>query len=514
MSKGVVMFGRLFLSLLAGGLLLSGCATNPVTGEREMGLVSESMELETGNKQYGPSRQMQGGDFKLDPALVKYVSGVGERIAKVSDRKLPYEFVVINDSTPNAWALPGGKIAVNRGLLLELDNEAELAAVLAHEIVHAAARHGAKGMERGILLKGAVLAAGVAARDSDYSQLAVGAAAVGANLLNQRHSRGAELEADAYGMRYMHRAGYDPQAAVGLQETFVRLNKERKSNWLSGLFASHPPSQERVEKNREMAQELGAGGELGRARYQQRTAYLHKIKPAYTAYEEGRKALKEKQTDKALRLAEKAIAIEPREALFHGLKGDVLASRKSYRSATRAYDKAIRYDRNFFKHYLRRGLVRSELGDKPGARSDLEKSLKLLPTANAHHALGQISLNAGDRQGAIKHFRSASSSGSDVGKASARALARIELPRQPGRYIRASLGVSSGKLVIKIGNASPVKVKNLRLSLVSPGGKREIRLNRTVASGKGVNVGTNITVPKGSSLKGWRVSVIRAAVAE
>ncbi|MCG8429277.1 MAG: M48 family metalloprotease, partial [Chromatiales bacterium] len=202
-------------------LQLTGCATNPVTGKNELALVSESQELAIGNKQYAPSRQMQGGDYILDPELAEYVQQVGQRLAAVSDRDLPYEFVVLNDSTPNAWALPGGKIAINRGLLVELNSEAELAAVLGHEIVHAAARHGAKGMERGMLLQGAIAVAGVAARDSDYSQLAVGAAAVGANLINQSYSRDAESESDYYGMQYMARAGYDPHAAVDLQETFV-----------------------------------------------------------------------------------------------------------------------------------------------------------------------------------------------------------------------------------------------------------------------------------------------------
>jgi predicted Zn-dependent protease len=75
------------------------------------------------------------------------------KLVKVSDRpNLPFEFVVINDSVPNAWALPGGKLAINRGLLTELKSEAELAAVLGHEIVHAAARHGARSVEQGTLL--------------------------------------------------------------------------------------------------------------------------------------------------------------------------------------------------------------------------------------------------------------------------------------------------------------------------------------------------------------------------
>src|SRR5690606_35992497 len=114
----------------AAAAILVGCAVNPVTGQRELGFVSAAQELSIGQEQYGPSQQSQGGQFKVDPALTRYVQGVGDRLAAVSDRQLPYEFVVLNNSVPNAWALPGGKIAVTRGLLVELNNEAELAAVL------------------------------------------------------------------------------------------------------------------------------------------------------------------------------------------------------------------------------------------------------------------------------------------------------------------------------------------------------------------------------------------------
>src|SRR5690606_15645043 len=127
-------------------------------------------------EQYGPSQQSQGGELTVDPALTRYVQSVGDRLAAVSDRQLPYEFVVLNNSVPNAWALPGGKIAVNRGLLVELNNEAELAAVIGHEIVHAAARHGAQAMERGMLMQGAMLIGVVAAQGTDYADYVVGGA--------------------------------------------------------------------------------------------------------------------------------------------------------------------------------------------------------------------------------------------------------------------------------------------------------------------------------------------------
>ena len=112
-------------------------------------------------------RQAEGGDFDVLPEPTAYVNEVGKKLAAVSDRQLPYEFVVLNNSVPNAWALPGGKIAVNRGLLTELRSEAELAAVLGHEIVHAAARHGAKAQERGTLPQVGLAAAQIGAAVSD-----------------------------------------------------------------------------------------------------------------------------------------------------------------------------------------------------------------------------------------------------------------------------------------------------------------------------------------------------------
>jgi predicted Zn-dependent protease len=235
-------------------LTLSACGTNPVTGKREIQFVSEAQELQIGEQHYAPTRQSEGGDFKMVPELTTYVSEVGQKLAVVADRKLPYEFVVLNSSVPNAWALPGGKIAINRGLLTELRSEAELAAVLGHEIVHAAARHGAKAQERGTLLQAglavATIGAAVGGADQNVAGLLIQGAGLGAQLVQTKYGRDQELEADLYGMRYMKGAGYDPWGAVTLQEAFVRLSSEtgaKPQGFIEGLFASHPPSQERVE---------------------------------------------------------------------------------------------------------------------------------------------------------------------------------------------------------------------------------------------------------------------------
>ena len=146
------LFFRAALSTIIVATLIA-CSVNPVTGKKEFAFVSERDEIAIGEKQYAYQQQAGGGYYELDPDLTRYVQSVGRKLTQFSSRShLPYEFVVINDSTPNAWALPGGKIAIHRGLLTELQDEAELAAVLAHEIVHADARHSAQSQEVGSLL--------------------------------------------------------------------------------------------------------------------------------------------------------------------------------------------------------------------------------------------------------------------------------------------------------------------------------------------------------------------------
>ena len=509
------MLRRWFLIFLF--LLSYGCAVNPVTGERELALVPESTELKLGAEQYAPSRQMQGGDYVTEPAITAYISEVGQRLASVSDRQLPYEFNVINDSTPNAWALPGGKIAVNRGLLTEINSEAELAAVLGHEIVHAAARHGAKGMERGLLMQGAVMAVGVASANSEYSRMAVGGASLAAGLIGQKYGRDAEREADYYGMQYLSRAGYDPRAAVALQETFVRLAEGRSQDWLAGLFSSHPPSMERVAANRETARSLPPGGELGRERYQQVMAPLLAAQDAYAAYDEGRKALAEGRTAEALEKAQAALAEVPGEALFHGLRGDVRFRQGRFQDAVTNYDRALGHNPGYFHFYLQRGLARQELGRLDPAFTDLNRSAELLPTATALNALGKISLARGEVQQAKQFFGAAAGSDTEPGQEAATALARLDLPDNPHEYLKVRFGTGEqGDLLAQVQNTAPLPVTGVELVIgfVDANGRRQQRslsLSGVLAAQQAAVVNTGLSAAASSRFEG---SVTRARIAE
>ncbi len=497
---------------------LAACSTNPVTGEKELMLVGEGTELSIGQKNYAPMRQAEGGDYIMDPKLTNYVQGVGNRLATVSDRKLPYEFVVLNNTIPNAWALPGGKIALNRGLLMQLKSESELAAVLGHEIVHAAARHSAQQMSRGMLIQGGLLAAQVAASDSDYGNLYMAGAGLAAQLTLQRYGREAELEADRYGIDYMKRAGYDAQGAVALQETFVRMNDRKDAGWLSGLFASHPPSQERLDANRKHAAKLPAGGEMGVESFNAAMTQTMSYKPAYDVYDEGRKALKEKRADAALAKAEQAIKLLPGEAHFHALKGDSFLLQKQYPAATQAYTDAIARNDGFFYYHLQRGLIAERQRQDDVARPDLETSVKLLPTGAAYYALGNIASRQRNFDSAKQYYAAAAGSEGEIGQAAGLALMRLDLPQNPGKYIRTQTALDSrGMLVVAIGNPTSVPVTGLSIAVQyadAKGGMRELQrnYNGTLAAGQQVQIATGLGPFQ--SAEQYRVALTSARIAE
>lgn len=509
---------RLLGALAVTAAALGGCATNPVTGKKDLMLVGESSELEIGQKQYAPMRQAEGGDYELDPQLTAYVQKVGNRLAAVSDRKLPYEFVVLNNDVPNAWALPGGKIAVNRGLLTQLKSEAELAAVLGHEIVHAAAKHSAQQMSRGMVVQGGVLATQVLAAGTSYGGLAAAGAGLAGQLTLSKYGRDAELEADRYGIEYMKRAGYDAQGAVALQETFVKMADAKESDWMSGLFASHPPSHERLEANRKLAAKLPPGGELGVESYAAAMAETLKAKPAYDAYDEGRKALKEKRTDVALAKANEAIKLAPGEGHFYALKGDAYQQDKKYPEAAQAYSDAIARNDDFFYYYLQRGLIAERQRQDDLARQDLETSARLLPTGAAYFGLGNIAVRAQDLEGAKKYYGVAAGAGGQVGEAATAALMRLDLPENPAKYLQTQAGLDSqGMLVIAIGNPTKVPVTAIGFAVEyvdSQGRTRSLQrtLSGTLGAGQQTRIETGLGPFQGENQ--YRVGLTSAHISE
>ena len=415
---------KISLFTIAMTFTLGGCSVNPVTGEKQLSLIGESQELAMGAEQYVPTQQTQGGQFYVDPELTLYVREIGQKMAAVSDRPdLPYEFVVLNSSIPNAWALPGGKIAINRGLLTELGDEAQLASVLGHEIVHAAARHSVQRMQQGMLISAGVAGLGFALSDNEWSGLIMGGAALGAQLALAQYSQGDELESDHYGILYMKEAGYDPAAAVELQEIFLKLSEGRQSGFIDGLFATHPPSAKRVEENRQLARKIKTGGYRGKDVYDRRMAKLRSLQPAYDAHDKAMELASKGEMKAALDKVNEAIRLLPREAMFYALRGRIYQEQKQDDKASTDFEKAVELYPEMFKYRLYNGLNALRLNNLDKARENLTKANETVPTSIAFLRLGDVAVKQNNRNEAIAYYSKAAEAGGDVAEEAKRKLA-------------------------------------------------------------------------------------------
>ena len=282
----------------------------------------------------------------------------------------------------------------------------------------------------------------------------------------------------------MVRAGYDPQGAVELQKTFVKMSEGKQPGWLEGMFSSHPVSQERVENNQRMAAALPKGGIVGEDRFQRVMARLRKTESAYQAYDKAQKALHNGDKKTARSLIKKAIRIEPKEGHFYSFLGDIEYRDKRYKTARGFYDKAIDRNEAFFYYHLRRGLVNEKLEHPVAAKQDLQRSTQLLPTAGAYNALGNLSRKQGDLNAAKQYYASAAQHPSDVGKQAFASLVELDLPQNPQNYLKLrNVSDALGRWYVEIANPTPRDVRNLVIELRYPDGKGNIRRSKRQLSG-------------------------------
>ena len=246
-SKGFkfIVLGVALILFLSSG----SCAVNPVSGGREFMLLSESDEIRLG-KQTDLQVRKQYGVYE-DKKLNAYLNDLGQRLAGVSHRpNLPYKFEIVDASAVNAFAVPGGYVYFTRGILANFNSEAELAGVMGHEIGHITARHSAQQYSRAQLAQLGLVVGGLFLGDlvSEVGQLGVG-------MLFLSFSRDNERQADALGVEYASRAGYDAGELAGFFETLERMNPGSDRSGLPGWFSTHPSPDDRVPAVRKGAGE-------------------------------------------------------------------------------------------------------------------------------------------------------------------------------------------------------------------------------------------------------------------
>ncbi|MBF0156612.1 MAG: M48 family metalloprotease [Magnetococcales bacterium] len=320
---------RQFLRLASIGSLaflpgfgLGGCAVNPVTGKKELMLLSEGEEI-TIDKEQSPHQFSVDYGPVQDRRLNAYLAEVGERLTKRSHRpQAPYNYRVLNAVHVNAYTFPGGSMGVTRGILSGLENESELAALLGHEIGHVNARHAAQRQTKGIL--GQLVLVGVASAIGKNNSRAgewvasLGGLASGAMLAH--YSRENEREADDLGMEYMTRAGYPPKGMVGLMD-LLRRTSEKQPGAVELMFATHPMSNERFQTALKQSQGRFAGfanAPEGRERFLDNTASLRRIRPAIELMQRAEKEMGKKEFPAAKVALSQALELAPED--YAGLR--------------------------------------------------------------------------------------------------------------------------------------------------------------------------------------------------
>ncbi|MEL7450116.1 MAG: M48 family metalloprotease [Pseudomonadota bacterium] len=270
----IISPGRLARATLGfvAACVLAACASNPATGGRDLVFMSEKDEIELG-RQLHPQIMSGYTEYK-DPQLQEYIKNIGERLAKNSHRpNLEYTFTLLDSEEVNAFAIPGGFIYITRGILTYLNSEAELAAVLGHEIAHVTARHSVRqntGQKIGETL-------GQVASVLAGTSLAGDAAGVVSSALTSGYGRGMELEADELGAQYLAKSGYPHTAMIDVvrllkdQEHFEILkahDEGRPPRVYHGVFASHPDQDTRLQEVVEAAAELQSSEQADDNRYE------------------------------------------------------------------------------------------------------------------------------------------------------------------------------------------------------------------------------------------------------
>lgn len=386
--------------------MLSGCATSPVTGERILVGMSEAQERAV-DKEVSPHQFSQDMGPVQDAEINRYVSDVGSRLHRLSHRPaMPYSYRVLNANHLNAYTFPGGSVAVTRGILVELGDEAELAALLGHEIGHVNARHAAQRQGQSLLAQLAVTGL-AAASDAQWSPLVALAGQIGASALLASYSRDNEREADALGQDYMARAGYPASGMTRLHGLLVREAKEKPS-LLETMFSSHPMSSERLETAQKLAETKYAaslGANPQRERFMDNTASLRRIKPTIDACKEGETAMAKRRLAEAQERFASALRLSPQDYAANLLMARCLAHQGRLQDALRYAENAREvYPQEAQAHKLV-GTLKMGLRDPAAAYAAFDRYDRLLPGDPGIAFLKGTSLEAGgNRHGAAQHY--------------------------------------------------------------------------------------------------------------
>ena len=388
---------------------LQGCAVSSVTGERILVGMSEGQEQAIDQQQAPHQFSQDLGAIQNEPVNA-YVREVGQRLHVGSHRpNMPYSYRVLNANYVNAYTFPGGAMGVTRGIMVDLDDEAQLAALLGHELGHVNARHSAQRQGQAMVTQTVLAGVNAAAQNSGWAPLIGLGSQVGASAMLASYSRSNEHEADALGQAYMVKAGYPATGMTGLHQMLVSEEKGSPST-LATMFSSHPMSAERRDRAREAAETTYAASQkasVRRERFMDNTTALRKIKPAIQACQRGESALSASKLDAADGQFRTALKQAPRDYAANLRMAQCLQAQGRQADARAYVDNARNiYPQEAQSHKLLASLSLQQRNPQAALQA-LQTFDRLLPGDSGVLFLKGVSLEAmGQREQAAQHYAS------------------------------------------------------------------------------------------------------------
>ncbi|WP_456464204.1 beta-barrel assembly-enhancing protease [Persephonella sp.] len=388
-------------------LLLLSCARtyDPLTGKTVYTLLPTQEEIKIG-RMYLPLAIDQNDGRYPDKEVQEYVQKLGKKIAEHAPRKLDYRFYVVNTKQVNAFALPGGFIFVNRGLILALDKEDQLAGVLAHELAHVNARHHARFLEKMYGMNILLSIAGIFAYQTRYGDVLMQFGKIGAQLLSLRWSREHETEADRFGVRFSYEAGYDPRGLLETFRIFKKLDKVKQPEWL----LTHPLPDTRIKNVKKLISQLDLNKPLIKdsPQFHKIKQKLQKTKTSFDLFYQAKEKLSKNQKIAALNLVNKSLQLFPNNNASLTLKAFLLLTEENYTEGTELAVKAAQLDELYFKPHFFAGYGYFKLGKYSESVKFLEKARELIPDfPDTYYFLGRDYEALGNLKKAVENYRKA-----------------------------------------------------------------------------------------------------------
>lgn len=376
-----------------------------IEGQGFFNLISTEKEIELG-KLYLPSALDESEGLYPDEEVQQYIQKIGNKLAGKANRQMPYKFYLVNSGVVNAFALPGGPVVITRGILLTLENEDELAGIIGHEIGHIERRHHAKFVEKQLAISFILQIGSLLLPQNLTGEVLFQLGKISAGLLSLKFSRDQEREADESSLNLLLKAGYSPEGMLKVFERFKKMEKAKPPEWLS----THPLPESRIKEWQEKLELLKPSGAFIKD-----TPSFNRIKqkllatqPSFAEFERGKKALNEKDYEKAKEHFQKALELNANNVPAYLYLARLYLREKNYLNARDQAFNALKLNPELFSAHFLCGVAEFHLQNWERALAYFEKAKKLIPYDGiSYYYVGRTYENLGNLLKAKENYKRA-----------------------------------------------------------------------------------------------------------